>query len=155
MAKCPKCGVEVTNPMKTWVMVGRPDKSGGMLQLTMGLYECTSCKKRFRNILSKEKITLKGMIQKIRMLEVMVMEAAKRRAELEEKIKALEEEKSRLLAEIEALKVIPELEAKAVSLEAEVDKLKEEKKALEEKVASPPEEALPTTEEKTCEEKTP
>ena len=40
------------------------------------------------------------------------MEAAKKRSELEEEAKSLEEEKACLLAEIEALKAIPELEAK-------------------------------------------
>ena len=61
------------------------------------------------------------------------MESAKKRAELEEKVKSLEEEKACLLAEIEALKAIPELEAKISALEPEIAKLKEEKKALEEK----------------------
>jgi len=117
-----------------------------------------------------EEITIKGMIQKIGMLEEMVMEAAKRKAELEAKVKALEEERACLLTEIEALKAIPELEAKIPALESEVAKLKEEKKALEEKVAPPPPppppaevapceaapppaEAPAPAEEKPCEEK--
>ena len=45
------------------------------------------------------------------------MESVKKRAELEEKVKSLEEEKASLLAEIEALKAIPELEAKIFALE--------------------------------------
>ena len=153
MVKCPKCGVEVINPVKTWSMIGRPSRVGEMLQLTIGLYECTNCRAKFRGILGKEKITLKGMIQKIKSLEEMVMEAARRKAELEGKVKALEEEKACLLAEIEALKAIPELEAKASSLEAEVAKLREEKKALEEKVAPPPAEAAPAEAPAPAEEK--
>jgi len=109
-------------------------------------------------------ITIKGMIQKIRMLEEMVMEAAKKKAELEAKVKALEEERACLLAEIEALKAIPELETKVSALETDIVKLKEEKKALEEKpCASPPAEVAPCeavpaeapapAEEKPCEEK--
>jgi uncharacterized small protein (DUF1192 family) len=47
----------------------------------------------------------------------------------------LEEEKVSLLAEIEALKAIPELEAKIFALEPEIARLKEEKKALEKKAA--------------------
>ena len=64
----------------------------------------------------------------IRIIEEMVMEAVRKRAELEEKVKALEDEKTSLLAEVEALKAIPELETKVATLESEVAKLKEEKK---------------------------
>jgi hypothetical protein len=53
-------------------------------------------------------------VQEIEALEEKVMEYGKKRAELEEKVKSLEEEKVSLLAEIEALKAIPELEAKRV-----------------------------------------
>jgi len=81
----------------------------------------------------RARLTLKGILERIEQLEGMVVEAVKRKAELEEKVKALEEEKAALLAEIEALKALPELEAKVGSLEAEVAKLREEKKALEEK----------------------
>jgi len=62
------------------------------------------------------------------MIEEIVMEAVKKRAELEEKVKALQEEKASLLAEIEALKAIPELEAKISALESEMAKLREERK---------------------------
>lgn len=150
MAKCPSCGIEVAKPVKNWSMIGKPSKSGEIIQLTIGLYECTICKKRFRDVISKEKINIKETVQKIKMLEDMVMEAAKKKAELEEKIKALEEEKAGLLAEIEALKAISELEAKSSALEAEVAKLKEEKKALEEKIQ--PAEAPAPAEEKPPEE---
>mgnify|MGYP001027438232 CR=1 FL=1 len=171
MVECPRCGVESTNLVKTWMMIGKPSRLGEMLQLTIGLYECTNCKKKFRGILGKEKISLKGMMQKIKVLEEMVMEAAKKRAELEEKVKSLEEEKACLLAEIEALKAIPELEAKVCALEDDIAKLKEEKKVLEEKAAPPaptpppaevvpaeapvavPAEAPAPAEEKPCEEK--
>jgi len=71
--------------------------------------------------------------EKIRELEEGLMQAVARKAELEEKIRALESEKASLLAEIEALKAIPALEAKASALESKVTKLKEEKKTLEEK----------------------
>jgi hypothetical protein len=31
MAKCPKCGTEVSSPKKRWTMAGRPDKTGKMM----------------------------------------------------------------------------------------------------------------------------
>ena len=71
--------------------------------------------------------------ERIRELEEGLMQAVARKAELEGKIRALESEKASLLAEIEALKAIPALEAKASALESGVTKLKEEKKTLEEK----------------------
>ena len=56
MAKCPKCGTEVTKAKKTWKMAGRPDKAGKRMQLEIGLYECPKCGAVFREVLSKKKI---------------------------------------------------------------------------------------------------
>ena len=56
MAKCPKCGTNVSKPRKTWKMAGRPDKSGKRMQLEIGLFDCPKCKKTFREVLSKKKI---------------------------------------------------------------------------------------------------
>jgi len=55
MAKCPKCGDEVSRPKKTWKMAGRPDKQGKRLQLEIGLFECPK-HGAFRSVLSKKKI---------------------------------------------------------------------------------------------------
>lgn len=55
VAKCPKCGVKVAEPRKTWKMAGRPDKSGKRTELTIGLFECPK-HGVFRAVLSKEKI---------------------------------------------------------------------------------------------------
>ena len=54
MAKCPKCGMEVATPRKTWKMAGRPDKSGKRTELTIGLFD--HCGKAFRAVLAKRKI---------------------------------------------------------------------------------------------------
>jgi predicted RNA-binding Zn-ribbon protein involved in translation (DUF1610 family) len=56
MAKCPKCGTEVSKPKKTWKMAGRPDKAGKRMQLEIGLYQCPKCGNVFREVLSKKKI---------------------------------------------------------------------------------------------------
>jgi hypothetical protein len=55
MPKCPKDGIEVSKPKKTWKMAGRPDKSGKRMQLEIGLYECPKGHS-FREVLSKKKI---------------------------------------------------------------------------------------------------
>jgi len=54
MAKCPKCGMEVSTPKKTWKMAGRPDKQGKRTELTIGLFQ--HCGKTFRSVLNKRKI---------------------------------------------------------------------------------------------------
>lgn len=56
MAKCPKCGIDVSKPKKTWKMAGRPDKSGKRMQLEIGLYECPKGHGTFREVLSKKKV---------------------------------------------------------------------------------------------------
>lgn len=99
----------------------------------VGAYECMGCEEKFRKVIGEENIDLRGVVQKIMELEGMVVESVKKRAELEQRVKALEGEKAFLVAEIEALKVIPDLETKVSVLESEVARLKQEKKALEEK----------------------
>ena len=67
------------------------------------------------------------------------MQIVKMKTKLEEKIKALEEEKHTLLEERDKLKEILELSEKAKTLETEVNKLREEIKSLRDKI---PEEIL-------------
>jgi len=55
VAKCPKCGVEIAEPKKTWKMAGRPDKKGKRLELHIGLFECPK-HGAFRAVLAKQKI---------------------------------------------------------------------------------------------------
>jgi len=54
VAKCPKCGMEVSTPKKSWKMAGRPDKNGKRTEITIGLFE--HCGKSFRSVLGKRKI---------------------------------------------------------------------------------------------------
>ncbi len=54
-AKCPKCGMEILSPRKTWRMAGRPDKKGKRLELHIGLYDCPK-HGAFRSVLSKRRI---------------------------------------------------------------------------------------------------
>jgi len=62
------------------------------------------------------------------------MQTAKMKTKLEERLKALEKEKSMLLEEIGQLKEIVELSEKVKGLENEVDKLRKEVKILEDKI---------------------
>jgi hypothetical protein len=62
------------------------------------------------------------------------MQATEMRTKLEEKIKALEKEKSLLLEEVKQLKELVELSEKAKGLESEVDKLKGEVKTLKDRI---------------------
>lgn len=54
-ARCPKCGVEIIRPKKTWKMAGRLNKKGERLQLRIGLFQCPK-HGTFRSVLEKQKI---------------------------------------------------------------------------------------------------
>ena len=129
MSACPRCGIEVAYPTKTWSMIGRPSKTGERFKLTLGLFMCPKCKKTFRTVVGKEKekITLNGMVNEIKGIE--------RRLEntlggLKEKLEKLKDERSELLDKIEGLKRAGE--EKAHTLEEEIVSLREEVKTLKE-----------------------
>lgn len=127
MAECPKCGTEVANPVKTWSMVGRPSRTGERFKLTIGLYECPRCERKFRVVLRKERITIKGVIEEIKGIEKGLMQTSRN---IREKIEKLESEKADLLAEIEKLRKVGEervsaLEREVAMLRKEVESMKE------------------------------
>lgn len=62
------------------------------------------------------------------------MQVIEMKNKLEEKIKALEKERSALLEEVKQLREIVELSEKAKNLEHEVDKLKKEAETLKDKI---------------------
>ncbi len=125
MAECPTCGTEVASPLKTWSMVGRPSKTGERFKLTLGLFKCPRCERKFRAVLGKERITIKGVIEEIKGIEKGLMQTLR---SLREKIEKLESEKADLLAEIEKLRKAGE--EKASALETEVATLRKEVESL-------------------------
>jgi len=129
LSVCPTCGTEVIEPTKTWSMVGRPSKRGERFKLTLGLFSCPKCKKRFRKVLGKEKerVTLKGMVKEIKGIERRLVQTL---GDLKEKIEKLKSERNELLEEIENLKKAGE--KKANTLEKEVASLREEVESLKE-----------------------
>ena len=129
MSVCPSCGTEVTNPTKTWSMIGRPSKTGERFKLTLGLFTCPRCEKRFRKVLGKEKerVTFKGMVKEIKGIERRLVQTL---GDLREKIDKLKGERAELLDEIERLKEAGEM--KASTLEKEIDSLREEIDSLKE-----------------------
>jgi len=131
LVECPKCGIEIVNPIKTWSMVGKPSKTGERFKLTIGLYECPRCERKFRVALEKERITVKGMIEEIKGIEKGLMQTL---GNVREKIEKLESEKADLLAEIEKLRKAGE--EKAATLEKELATLRKEVKSLKELLGS-------------------
>jgi len=127
LAECPTCGTEVASLLKTWSMVGRPSKTGERFKLTLGLFKCPRCERKFRAVLGKERITIKGVIEEIKGIEKGLMQTLR---SLREKIEKLESEKADLLAEIEKLRKAGE--EKASALETEVATLRKEVKSLKE-----------------------
>ena len=129
MSVCPRCGTEVTKPTKTWSMVGKSSKTGERFTLTMGLFVCPECERRFRTVMGKEKemITLKGIVEEIKGVEKGLVQTL---GDLREKIEKLKGERVELLDEIEGLKRAGE--EKAGTLEKEVASLREEVESLKE-----------------------
>jgi len=127
LAECPTCGTEVASPLKTWSMVGRPSKTGERFKLTLGLFKCPRCERKFRAVLGKERITIKGIIKEIKGIEKGLMQTLR---SLREKIEKLESEKADLLEEIEKLRKVGE--EKASALETEVATLRKEVKSVKE-----------------------
>lgn len=127
MSVCPECGTEITAPTKTWSMVGRPSKTGERFKLTLGIFMCPQCERRFRIVIGKERVTIKGMIEGIKGIE---RGLAQTLGDLREKIDKLKAERTELLDEIEKLKIAGEM--RADTLEKEIASLREEIESLKE-----------------------
>jgi len=131
LVKCPKCGVEVATPVKTWPIPSRkPPKKGEESKLVMGIFECPNCKARFRAALEaevkiEETVSIKNMVERIKGIKVEFMQTLKN---LRQKIKTLESERANLMIEIEKLRKVAE--SKVGALESEVNMLREEVKSL-------------------------
>ena len=126
MVECSECGTwVVASPFKTWSMIGKPSKTGKRFKLTLGMFQCPKCEKRFRAVLGKEKITVKRGIEEIKRIETGLVQTLR---ELRQKIQKLENDKADLMAEIEELRKAGE--KKASALEKEVTTLRKEAKSL-------------------------
>jgi DNA repair exonuclease SbcCD ATPase subunit len=134
LPECPKCGNEVTNPIKTWSMFSRLSKTGERFRLILGIFKCPQCERRFRAVVGKEKerVTLKGAIKEIKWIERELVETL---GDLREKIEKLKGERTELLEEIERLKRAGE--EKASNLEKEIASLREEVEYLKETLGDP------------------
>ena len=127
MVKCPKCGSEVSTAIKTWNVSSRGPQEGA--PKLMGLFECPSCKARFRTLVEgkRETVSIKNMVERIKVIKGELMQTLKN---LREKIKTLETERANLMLEIEKLKKAAE--SRVSALESEVNMLREEVKSLRE-----------------------
>lgn len=133
MAICPRCGNDVTAPVKIW-----PTTSRNFIQqsqtpdVVVGIFECPKCKARFRaSVKNQEKaeasVSIKDMVGRIKGIQGELLQTLRN---LREKIKTLETERSNLMIEIGSLRKVAESRANA--LESEVGILREELKSLRE-----------------------
>lgn len=131
MVECPKCGTGVITPVKTWFIPSRKAaKKGKERKLVMGIFECPSCKARFRAAVTaetepEETVSVKNMVKRIKGIKGELMQTLKN---LRGKIKTLETERANLMIEIEKLKKMAE--SKVSALEGEVSMLREEVTSL-------------------------
>ena len=127
MSECPRCGSKVSVPTKSWVMVGTPNKNGENFRLTLGIFNCLICEKKFRAVVRKERITLNGIVKEIKNIEIGLGQSL---IDLRKKIAELKDERAELLQKIENLKIDGEnktkiLENEVISLRKELEALKE------------------------------
>ena len=127
MPECPRCGSKINSPTKSWSMVGIPNKNGKRFRLTLGIFNCLSCEKKFRAVVRKERITLNGIAKEIKNIEIGL---GKSLIDLRKKISTLKNERAELLQEIENLKIDGENKTKI--LEKEVTSLRKELETLKE-----------------------
>jgi predicted nucleic acid-binding Zn-ribbon protein len=130
LVKCPKCGADVAAPVKTWPIPSRkPTKEGEEPKLA-GIFECPSCKARFRAAVKteariEETANIKNVVERIKGIKGELMQTLRN---LHEKIKTLETERANLMIEIDKLRKVAE--SRASALESEVSMLREEVKSL-------------------------
>ena len=130
MVKCPKCQTEVCTPVKTWSIPSRQPLKEGRTNLLVGIFECQTCKARFRAGIDtatkpEETISIKNMVERIKGIQGELMQTLRN---LRERIKDLETQRADLLTEINSLRKAAELRVNA--LETEVDGLREDVKSL-------------------------
>jgi septal ring factor EnvC (AmiA/AmiB activator) len=131
LVNCPKCGVYVATPVKTWPIPGqKPAGKGEESKLVMGIFECPKCKARFRAAVEaetrvEETASIKNMVERIRGIKGELMQTLKN---LRDKIKTLETERANLMIEIDKLRKVAE--SRASALESEVTMLREEVRSL-------------------------
>jgi chromosome segregation ATPase len=128
--KCPKCGTNVTSPVKTWPIPSRKPLKNGEEPKLAGIFECSSCKARFRAAVETEAKTeetanIKNMVARIKGIRGELVQTLK---SLHEKIKTLETERANLMIEIDKLRKVAE--SRASALESEVNMLRDEVKSL-------------------------
>ena len=131
MVKCPKCGSEAFAPVKTWAVPSRkPAEKDGAATLTVGIFECSNCKARFRAALepaakTEETASIKNMVERIKGIKGELMQTLRN---LRDRIKTLETERANLMIEIDNLRRVAE--ARVSALDSEVAMLREEVKSL-------------------------
>ncbi len=135
MSVCPRCGEIVSVPIIR--LVFQEDGFGAIRSIV--LFQCSKCMVRFTKRTvdiatssrsSVQTANVKNIFERLTSIRGMLMATLK---ELREKIKVLEEERNRLLTEVEGLRKAAE--ARVTVLEGEVGELKGEAKALREILA--------------------
>jgi len=130
LANCPKCGSLAVDPVKTWPIPSRKPLETGETPKLVGIFECPSCKARFRSVIEsgnemEQTANIKNMVERIKDIRGELMQTL---MTLREKIKTLETERGSLMIEIEKLRQVAE--SRVSALETEVSMLRDEAKSL-------------------------
>ena len=139
MAKCPKCGTEVTSPIKSWPIPSPRGVGADKQPRLTGIFDCPNCRARFRGAVRiasepEEAANIKNMVDRIKGIKGELVQTLKI---LRERIKTLETERANLMLEIDKLRKTAE--SRAAALESEVSMLREEVKSLRDLMGYPEE----------------
>jgi len=59
---CPECRTPAKEPYKTWQLIAPfPDKKMRITLTIFGMYECSKCGKKFKDVVSKAKVGAEGI----------------------------------------------------------------------------------------------
>ncbi len=137
MVQCPTCGTEVATPARSWpVSIKKLNGEQGKPQFCAGIFECPKCKSTFRSRVDpppepNEETSVPGLVERINSIREGLTQSLN---SLRAKIRALETERSNLLAEMDELKQAAE--SRASALEAEVAQLRQEIKSMRDVLGS-------------------
>ncbi|MBI4257945.1 MAG: hypothetical protein HY619_03225 [Thaumarchaeota archaeon] len=136
MPACPRCKKIVKTPIQTFTHLNESDRKGGILEQTVGLYECSTCREKFPYVYGRQKLKLISTTE-LEKLQRALSDVKTENQTLQEKLGVTESEAAGLRFEVAELqKTVMAIGHNWMEgLRVDVDTLRQEKTKLEEEIA--------------------